>query len=37
MHYKVLGEIAYPFENFNGEAVDVWEWLSYFIAQFENG
>ena len=24
IHYKVFDEIAYPFLNFNGEAVEVW-------------
>ena len=28
-------EITYPFPNFNGTPVDVWEWLlSKFILQF---
>ena len=24
-------EITYPFSNFNGKAVEVWEWKNYFI------
>ena len=27
-HYKVWGEITYPFPNLNGAAVEVWEWVS---------
>ena len=34
IHYKMCGEIAYPFPNFNGETVEVWEWISSFIQQF---
>ena len=26
-HYKVLGEMIYPFPNFNGATVEVWEWV----------
>ena len=29
-HYKVQDEITYPFPNFNGATVEVWEWISYF-------
>ena len=28
------GEITYPFPNFNNAAVEVWEWISYFIQHF---
>ena len=34
IHYKVWGEITYPFPNFNGAAVEVWEWKSNFIPHF---
>ena len=27
-----LDEIINPFQNFNGCNVDIWEWISYFIA-----
>ena len=33
-HCKVWDEIAYPFLNFNGAAVEIWEWISYFISHF---
>ena len=31
MTNKVWDEITYPFPNFNGAAVEVWEWMSNFI------
>ena len=31
IHYNVAGEITYPFPNFNGAAVEVWQWISDFI------
>ena len=31
IHYKVWGGITYLFANFNGAAVEVWEWKSNFI------
>ena len=31
IHYKVWDEIDYSFWNFNGAAVEVWEWISNFI------
>ena len=31
---KVWGEISYPFPNFNGGTVEVWEWLRNFIPNF---
>ena len=34
IHYKVWGEITYPFPNFNGATVEVWEWISNFIPHF---
>ena len=33
-NYKVLCEITYPFPNFNGTTVEVWEWISNFIPYF---
>ena len=35
IRYKVWDEITYPFPNFNGAAVDVWEWISNFILHFK--
>ena len=29
-HYNVWDEIAYPFPNFNGITVEVWEWINNF-------
>ena len=34
MHSKVWDEITYPFLNFNGCPVEVWEWISNFIQIF---
>ena len=34
IYYKVWDEITYPFPNFNGTAVEVWEWIWYFILHF---
>ena len=31
IHYKVWDEITYPFLNFNGATVEVWEWINNFI------
>ena len=31
MHSKVPGEITYPFTNFNGTTIEVWEWISNVI------
>ena len=31
---KVWDEITYPFPNFNGFTVEVWEWISIFIPHF---
>ena len=28
--YKMRDEISYSFPNINGEAVDVWEWITVF-------
>ena len=32
-HYTVWDEITYPFPNFNGSTIEVWEWISNFILQ----
>ena len=32
IHYKMWDEIAYPFPNFNGSTVEVWEWISNTIS-----
>ena len=34
VHYNVWDEITYPFPNFNGGTVEVWEWISYFVPHF---
>ena len=34
IHCEVSGKISYPFQNFNGAAIEVWEWLSNFIPHF---
>ena len=34
IHYKVYDEIIYPFPKFNGAAIELWEWISYFISHF---
>ena len=31
IHHNVWVEITYPFPNFNGYTVEVWEWISNFI------
>ena len=31
---KVWDEITYPFPNFNGCTIEVWEWISNFIPHF---
>ena len=31
---KLWDAITYPFPNFNGHTVEVWEWTSYFIPHF---
>ena len=31
IHDKVWSEITYPFPNFNGITVEIWEWISNFI------
>ena len=33
-HYNVWDEITYPFLNFNGATVEVYEWISNFIPHF---
>ena len=32
--YKVVDKITYPFPNFNGAAIAVWEYISNFIPPF---
>ena len=32
--YNVWDEITYPFPNFNGATVEVWEWISNFTPHF---
>ena len=32
IHYKVWGEITYPFPNFSDATIEGWEWLSNFIS-----
>ena len=34
IHYKVWDEIAYPYPNFKGATVEVWEWIGSFIPHF---
>ena len=34
IHYKLWDELTYLFPNFNGFAVEVWEWINHFIPQF---
>ena len=34
MSSKACDEITYPFPNFNGAIVEVWEWISNFTPQF---
>ena len=34
MPSKVWDEITYPFPNFNGATVEVWEWISNYIPHF---
>ena len=36
MSSKVWHEISYPFPNFNGCTVEVWEWITNFIPRFIN-
>ena len=31
---KVWDEITYPYPNFNGRTVEVWEWISNFITHY---
>ena len=31
IHHNMCDEITYPFPNFNGEAIEVWEWICNFI------
>ena len=34
IHHKMWDEITYPFLNFNGATVEVWEWMNNFIPHF---
>ena len=34
IYYKMWDEIIYQFPNFNGAAIEVWEWISNFIPHF---
>ena len=34
IHYKVWDETTYPFPNFDGATVEVWEWIGNFISHF---
>ena len=34
MPSKAWNEIIYPFPNFNGTAIEVWEWINDFIPHF---
>ena len=34
MPTKICNEITYPLLNFNGCAVEVWEWINKFIPNF---
>ena len=31
IHYEVWDEIIYPFPNFNGATIEVWEWMNNLI------
>ena len=37
MHSKAWDGITYPFPNFNGAIVEVWEWISNLIPNFAMG
>ena len=34
MASKIWDEITYPFLNFNGAIIEVWEWVGNFIPHF---
>ena len=34
IHHRMWDEIIFPFPNFNGCTVEVWEWISNFISYF---
>ena len=34
MSSEVWDEITYPFPNFNGYTIEVWEWVSNIISHF---
>ena len=31
IYYKMCDEITYPFPNFHGGTVEVWEWIDNFV------
>ena len=34
MPNKLWDEVTYPFPNFNGATIEVWEWISDLILHF---
>ena len=34
MPSEVLDQITYPFPNYNGATIEVWEWISCFTPHF---
>ena len=34
IYYNVPGESTFPFPNFNGCTIELWEWISNFIPRF---
>ena len=32
--YEAWDRIIYPYPNFNGATVEVWEWINHFIQHF---
>ena len=34
IHYKMCYENTYPFPNFNGSTVEVWEWILYWTCDY---
>ena len=34
IHHKMWNEITYPFPNFNGATIELWEWVNNFIPHF---
>ena len=33
-HYKVWDELSYPFPNFDGATVEIWDWINNFIPRY---